>query len=215
MADIQVTYTERNLWPTKLGVFEFAQDDPINEELKQLVYAEINPCEGGKLSHFERRLHGLFERSEPCVVELKRRILECARIYLGEASKPYYSDIELDGRAVLIEDRAFFNTHVDIAEADIVCTYFPTGEPTSDEVNALGNPQWVLEDPSRYLSEPRLPFEDRHSHYIAPRPGLLMLFPGHIPHNQHPYDGRGRDPHIQIVGNLRLNYIKGYRANHG
>ena len=67
----------------------------------------------------------------------------------------------------------------------------------------MGNPRFVLEDPSRFADQARLPFEARPGFSVNPRPGLLVIFPSHIPHNQHPY--AGDTTHVQVVLNFRLN----------
>ena len=60
----------------------------------------------------------------------------------------------------------------------------------------------MIEDPSRYFDEGRLPYEARHGFSVNPRPGLSVFFPSHIPHNQHPYEGS--TPHVQVVANFRV-----------
>ena len=69
-------------------------------------------------------------------------------------------------------------------------------------MNSVGTPRFVIEDPSRYFDEGRLPHESRHGYSVNPRPGLSVFFPSHIPHNQHPYEGS--EPHVQVVANFRV-----------
>jgi hypothetical protein len=57
-------------------------------------------------------------------------------------------------------------------------------------------------DYSRYADQPRLPFESRPAYSVNPAPGLIVIFPSWIPHNQHPY--RGEVTHIQVVLNFRV-----------
>jgi len=64
--------------------------------------------------------------------------------------------------------------------------HFLTGGGAGQPVNSVGTHRFVIEDPSRYFDEGRLPFEARHGYSVNPRPGLSVFFPSHIPHNKHP-----------------------------
>lgn len=46
-------------------------------------------------------------------------------------------------------------------------------------LNSVGTPRFVIEDPSRYFDEGRLPFESRHGYLVNPRTGLSVFFPSH------------------------------------
>lgn len=205
-----------NLWPTRIGVHQFDTSDGLDHRLRKLILSKMDLTEA-PVDQGERRLYGLFDMEEDCIQQLASRIFEAVQTYLGPQACEMIDEIELSGRALVIQDRAFINTHVDRDEADIVCTYFPTTDVNVDlPVNSKGNPTFVIEDPSRHLQEKRLPFEHRQSFFVAPRPGLLLVMPGHVPHNQHPYNAPGGEPHIQIVANIKLTYSdEHYLLNHG
>ncbi len=191
--------------------FEF-EPSWVDQDIARITEESVPP--GDELDFDERRLYEVFARDEPCWQVIRSRIANALQFYL-HGCEWAFTGYELTGRSVLIRDRSRFDTHVDSAEADIVCTYFPTGHPVGLEVNGKGDPQWTLQDPSRHFCELRLPFEQSHRFEIAPRPGLLMLFPGHIPHSQHPYHDKFGHPHIQVVGNIKLDFIKDYKSHYG
>ena len=43
---------------------------------------------------------------------------------------------------------------------------------------------------------------------VRPRPGLLAIFPAHVPHNMHPY--MGDKPFVHIVAQVRIDWPRGY-----
>jgi hypothetical protein len=111
--------------------------------------------------------------------------------------------IFVSARALVIAPGGFISTHKDSREGDLTCVHFLTGGGVAQPVNSVGTPRFVIEDPSRYFDEGRLPYESRHGYSVNPRPGLSVFFPSHIPHNQHPYEGS--EPHVQVVANFRVN----------
>ena len=106
------------------------------------------------------------------------------------------------------------NTHTEARESDLGIAYWPSGDPSqigqpiNQNADGFHAPVFTLEDPSRHLSELRLPMEMRHSVDVCPRPGLLAIYPAHLPHNVHPY--RGENPFVHIVAQVRLPWPKDY-----
>lgn len=197
------------MWPTRLMAFEF-DDKEFDKRLTYLViktYKERSGNETIPLNE-ELRVYDFFSIDHPDVETLRVRVLKAVETYLGEPGKKWCDGFELTGRAVIITNQSFILTHVERRESDLTIPYFPTGDGTDQPVHSLANPQFYAQDPSRYLTDLRLPHEQNHSFGIAPRPGLMMIFPSHIPHGQHPYTGEF--PHIQIVCNVKIKFKEGY-----
>jgi hypothetical protein len=146
-------------------------------------------------------VRGILERSDAGQT-LKAHLFVCARAVLGPWARYLDSD-HCENRALVIEPGGFISTHKDSREGDLTCVHFLTGSGSGQQVNSVGTPRFVIEDPSRYFDEGRLPYESRHGYSVNPRPGLSVFFPSHIPHNQHPYEGSA--PHVQVVANFRVN----------
>ncbi|WP_416914253.1 hypothetical protein [Seohaeicola sp.] len=149
----------------------------------------------------KRRVRGILERSVAGQA-LKAHLFACARAVLGPWA-PYLDPDHCENRVLVMMPGGFISTHKDSREGDLTCVHFLTGGGAGQPVNSVGTPRFVIEDPSRYFDEGRLPYEDRHGFSVHPRPGLSVFFPSHIPHNQHPYEGR--TPHVQVVANFRVN----------
>jgi hypothetical protein len=159
------------------------------------------PLSAESLSASKRRVRGILEQSEAGLA-LKAHLFACARAVLGPWAQ-YLDPDHCENRALVIWPGGFISTHKDSREGDLTCVHFLTGAGAGQPVNSVGCPRFVIEDPSRYFDEGRLPFEARHGYSVNPRPGLSVFFPSHIPHNQHPYEGSA--PHVQIVANFRVN----------
>jgi hypothetical protein len=149
----------------------------------------------------KRRVRGILEKSDAGQT-LKTHLFTCARAVLGPWAK-YLDPDHCENRALVITKGGFISTHKDSREGDLTCVHFLTGGGEGQPVNSVGTPRFVIEDPSRYFDEGRLPYENRHGYSVNPRPGLSVFFPSHIPHNQHPYEGSA--PHVQVVANFRVN----------
>jgi hypothetical protein len=99
-------------------------------------------------------------------------------------------------------------------ESDLMIAYWPTGkqEDIGTPVNQMPDrnfaPTFVVEDPSRSLADLRLPWETRHSVMLAPRPGLMVIGPNHVPHNLWPYFGS--KPFIHMVAQIKFEWPAGY-----
>ena len=197
---MQVRSTSLELWPTRVSFFETPVDWPVNQQLADEAIAAVGSG-GARLSAAERRVRGILERSA-AGQSLKSHLFACARAVLGPWAQ--YLDPHLcENRALVIGPGGFISTHKDSREGDITCVHFLTGGGAGQPVNSVGTPRFVIEDPSRYFDEGRLPYESRHGFSVNPRPGLSVFFPSHIPHNQHPYEER--DSHVQVVANFRVN----------
>lgn len=199
---MEVRSTTLELWPTRVTFFETPVDWPVNRQLADQAIADVGGDGGARLlSAAERRVRGILERSDAGQT-LKAHLFACARAVLGPWAK-YLDPDHRENRALVIEPGGFISTHKDSREGDLTCVHFLTGSGLGKPVNSVGSPRFVIEDPSRYFDEGRLPYESRHGYSVNPRPGLSVFFPSHIPHNQHPYEGSA--PHVQVVANFRVN----------
>ena len=198
MMDVRSSTLE--LWPTRVTFFETPVDWSVSRQLADEAIAAVRG-NATRLSAAERRVRGILERSEVGQT-LKSHLFACARAVLGPWAQ-YLDPTHCENRALVIELGGFISTHKDSREGDLTCVHFLTGGGAGQPVNSVGTPRLVIEDPSRYFDEGRLPYESRHGYSVNPRPGLSVFFPSHIPHNQHPYEGSA--PHVQIVANFRVN----------
>jgi hypothetical protein len=198
---MEVRSSTFELWPTRVSVFETPPDWAVNRQLADEAIAAAGSAEHPKPpSAAKRRVRGILEQSDAGQT-LKTHLFACARAVLGPWA-PYLDPDHCENRALVIEPGGFISTHKDSREGDLTCVHFLTGSGAGQPVNSVGTPRFVIEDPSRYFDEGRLPYESRHGYSVNPRPGLSVFFPSHIPHNQHPYEGRA--PHVQVVANFRV-----------
>ena len=200
---MQVHSTSFELWPTRVSFFETPEDWAVNRQLADEAIEATGAIDAGgaTLSASKRRVRGILERSAAGQA-LKAHLFGCARAVLGPWAQ--YLDLNhCENRALVIGPGGFISTHKDSREGDLTCVHFLTGGGAGQPVNSVGCPRFVIEDPSRYFDEGRLPYEARHGYSVNPRPGLSVFFPSHIPHNQHPYDGS--TPHVQVVAHFRVN----------
>ena len=199
---MQVRSTSLELWPTKVSFFETPIDWDVNRQLADEAIAAAGAIDasGAPLSASKRRVRGILDQSEAGLA-LKAHLFACARAVLGPWAQYLVPD-HYENRALVIGPGGFISTHKDSREGDLTCVHFLTGGGAGQPVNSVGCPRFVIEDPSRYFDEARLPFEARQGYSVNPRPGLSVFFPSHIPHNQHPYEGSS--PHVQVVANFRV-----------
>ncbi|UYP67624.1 hypothetical protein OIU14_14235 [Thalassobacter stenotrophicus] len=193
--------TSLELWPTQVSFFETPLDWAVNRQLADEAIAAVGTSDAhGVPSASKRRVRGILERSAAGQA-LKTHLFACARDMLGPWSS-YLDPDHCENRALVIAPGGFISTHKDSREGDLTCVHFLTGSGSGQPVNSIGTPRFVIEDPSRYFDEGRLPYEARHGYSVNPRPGMSVFFPAHIPHNQHPY--QGSTPHVQVVANFRV-----------
>ncbi len=192
---MEVRKTSAMLWPTKVAFYEMLGAEAL---MAEIAAAAGRAPSAGLKSASERRVRNILEQFP----ELLGHIRDCVSDYL-EGWDHLLDPDYCENRALLIGDRAHINTHADNREGDVTAVLFLTGGGAGQPINSVGNPRFVLEDPSRYADQARLPFEARPGFSVNPRPGLLVVFPSHIPHNQHPY--AGDTTHVQVVLNFRLN----------
>jgi hypothetical protein len=197
---MEVRSASIELWPTRISFFETPVDWDVNRQLADEAIASVQ-ANTARLSATERRVRGILEGSEAGQA-LKSHLFACARAVLGPWAH-YLDPHHCENRALVIQPGSFISTHKDSREGDLTCVHFLTGSGAGQPVNSIGTPRFVIEDPSRYFDEGRLPYESRHGYSVNPRPGLSVFFPSHIPHNQHPYEGSA--PHVQVVANFRVN----------
>lgn len=197
---MEIRSSTLELWPTRVSFFETPVEWQVNRKLADEVIAVMGTKTTG-LSAAERRVRSILERSTAGQA-LKTHLFACARAVLGPWAQ-YLDPHFCENRALVIGPGGFISTHKDSREGDLTCVHFLTGGGVGQPVNSVGTPRFVIEDPSRYFDEGRLPYESRHGYSVNPRPGLSVFFPSHIPHNQHPYEGSA--PHVQVVANFRVN----------
>ena len=199
---MEVRSASIELWPTRVSFFETPPDWAVNRQLADEAIAAAGIVDAAKpLSAAKRRVRGILEKSAAGQA-LKAHLFACARAVFGPWAQ-YLDPDHCENRALVIEPGGFISTHKDSREGDLTCVHFLTGGGAGQPVNSIGTPRFVIEDPSRYFDEGRLPFESRHGYSVNPRPGLSVFFPSHIPHNQHPYEGSAS--HVQVVANFRVN----------
>ena len=199
---MEVRSTSINLWPTRVTFFETPVDWVVNRQLADEAIAAVETNGSGSMANgAKRRVRGILEQCDAGHT-LKAHLFACARTVLGPWAK-YLDPNHCENRALIIEPGGFISTHKDSREGDLTCVHFLTGSGSGQPVNSIGTPRFVIEDPSRYFDEGRMPYESRHGYSVNPRPGLSVFFPSHIPHNQHPYEGSA--PHVQVVANFRVN----------
>ncbi len=192
---MQVRRQIEELWPTRVGFYQLEGQEA--EAQVASLYAKSWRLPQNNRTASERRIRGIMTESP----DLLQTVRDCVADYLGPGAE-FLDPAYCENRALLIEDRAFINTHADSREGDVTAVLFLSGSGTGQPINSVGNPRFCLEDPSRYADQPRLPFESRPAYSVNPAPGLIVIFPSWIPHNQHPY--RGEVTHIQVVLNFRV-----------
>ena len=199
---MEIRSTSIDLWPTRVTFFETPVDWVVNRQLADEAIAAVDANGNRSMANAaKRRVRGILEKSAAGQT-LKAHLFACVRAVLGPWAK-YLDPDHCENRALVIEPGGFISTHKDSREGDLTCVHFLTGSGSGQPVNSVGTPRFVIEDPSRYFDEGRLPFEARHGFSVNPRPGLSVFFPSHIPHNQHRYEGSV--PHVQVVANFRVN----------
>ena len=195
-----------HLWPTSIMTIELEDAQIHNEALEKLV---LDGCAAQRgLVANELRLHDLQAADGPSVQWLLGRMTQYAMAFTG------YPVVSVGLRGVVLQRGSHISTHTEARESDLGIAYWPSGNPTlmGARINQNGDgihePTFVFEDPSRALSDLRLPFEDRHSVNVCPRPGLMAIFPAHVPHNMHPY--MGEKPFVHIVAQVRIEWPRSY-----
>ncbi len=192
------------LWPTKVELFSLDGHQVFDPLLRELALKQEAPD-----THIqEMKVYDLEESGSPAVEWLIRNIHAAVESYLMRRV-----EMSVTARAVVLRHGSHISTHTEMSESDLGVAYWPNGYCGPDsEINAAGDgysaPTFILEDPSRGISDLRLPFESRHSVYVRPRPGLLAIFPAHMPHNMHPY--LGPEPFVHIVAQVRVKWGKEY-----
>ena len=205
---MKAIYSERLLWPTKLASLELlgTDVDVHNAQLQALV---IDNADTDPNPDIEARVHDLHLIEDASVAWLVENIANACQQYIGAT---YGMQIAL--RGVAIKQGQCINSHTESHESDLMVTYWPGGDRAKcgESINQNSArdiaPTFLAEDPSRRLTDLRLPFESRHSFHIAPRPGLMLVGPAHLPHNLWPY--LGTVPFIHIVAQVRVAWPPQY-----
>lgn len=194
------------LWPTRIGFYDL---EPINEATnEQIRQAALRQVQLNAPMSQELRVHD-FEKVECPSVKL---LTDCITAAIEDHTG--LPVLRLALRAVVLRHGKHICTHTETHESDLMVAYWPSGciadrgKLPSIEPERQHAPTFVVEDPSRHLTDLRLPDEGRHSVCIKPRPGLLLIGPAHLPHNLHPY--MGQVPFIHIVAQVRLAWPSKY-----
>ena len=202
MLKVKTHITSFDLWPTRIAIFEAPVNWAVSKQLADAAIVAAGVTDNTEmLTAAKRRVRGILDEGEAGQA-LKSHLFACARRMLGPWA-PYLDPDHCENRALVMMPGSFISTHKDSREGDLTCVHFLTGAGAGQPINSVGSPRFVIEDPSRYFDEGRLPYEVRHGFSVNPRPGLSVFFPSHIPHNQHPFEGR--TPHVQVVANFRVN----------
>lgn len=185
--------------------------DDVDTHNAKLIQAVVDGCESQSGVRHELRLLDLHEVHCESIRWLCNRVAEACAAYCGLECA---DEISVGLRGVMLRHGDHISTHTEASESDIGVAYWPSGDHSkigsdvnqrSDGINA---PIFKVEDPSRHISDLRLPGEHPHSVDVCPRPGLMAIYPAHLPHNAHPY--MGRKPFIQIVAQVRMPWPKHY-----
>lgn len=183
---MEVRSTSLELWPTRIGFFETSPDWAVNAQLAEEAIAAAGLGTRGEVtappemrpSATKRRARGILDASAAGQA-LRSHLFTCARAMLGPWAR-YLDPDHCENRALVIAPGGFISTHKDSREGDLTCVYFLTGSGVGQPLNSVGTPRFVIEDPSRYFDEGRLPYEARHGYSVNPRPGLSVFFPSHM-----------------------------------
>lgn len=194
------------LWPTCLTFYDLdALGTRENAALKRAALERVDLDVDARQ---ELRVHD-FDRVDCDEVRTLCHLMQAAvKDYTGQEVE------SLTLRAVVLRHGKHICTHTESHESDLMVAYWPGGNPDdrgappSIEPDRADAPTFVVEDPSRHLTDLRLPGEARHSVCIKPRPGLLVIGPAHLPHNLHPY--MGQEPFIHIVAQVRVRWPENY-----
>ena len=198
------------LWPTPVMFAEFMGPD-VDFHNRELESAVLAGCDAQQGAVHELRLYELEECKSESISWLVSKVREMSAHYCGFIST---SGVEVTLRGVVLRSFDHINTHTEARESDLGVAYWPSGnektigQPINQNADGFTAPIFTMEDPSRHLSELRLPMEMRHSVDVCPRPGLMALYPAHLPHNVHPY--RGDKPFVQIVAQVRMPWPQDY-----
>lgn len=194
--------TRMRLWPTDVAFYDTGASVEVRDDLTHVVIAG---CDNNDPT-LEHRVHHLERLGSVGSDWLVDAVKRCVSDYLGQPV-----DCEVSLRGVAIKHGQCINTHTETHESDLLVAFWPVGE-TGKPINAHSDrevaPTFIVEDPSRYLTDLRLPFEIRHSVSVCPRPGLMVVGPAHLPHNLWPYLGRVPFPHI--VAQVKVRWPAGY-----
>ena len=198
-----------NLWPTRVMCCELTGLD-VEEANRELIDLAVSSVDLNSDINTELRVHDFHKLDSPAVRWLVDKIRGQVQKYVGNLGEVDHIGL----RAVVMRHGKHICTHTESHESDLMLAYWPggssadVGKPPSSPPNREHTPTFVLEDPSRHLTDLRLPHEGRHSVYILPRPGLMVVGPAHLPHNLHPY--MGQEPFIHIVAQLRIRWQDNY-----
>ena len=202
--------TTLHLWPTPVMLLEL--DAALAAIHNPMLIAQVfRGCAQQRGSTHELRFHDLHHNDSEAVRWLSEEVRRAASWFCGYTST---AGIHVGLRGVQINRGGHINTHTEARESDLGVAYWPSGDPArigtvlNQNADGVRAPTFVLEDPSRHLSDLRLPQETRHSVNFCPRPGLLAIYPAHLPHNVHPY--WGDEPFIQIVAQVRMPWPATY-----
>lgn len=190
------------LWPTRVLSLE-AED--ASEHNARIIEIALSRSEGRVRESDETRAYDIHLIDDPSIEWLVSEFKKAAELYVGFEVGP------VTARAVVMGHGSFIGTHTESTESDLMLAYWPQGDagPTNSWSNPNVAPRFMLQDPSRHLTDRRFPHEINHSIPICPRPGLMLVGPGHLPHFFHPY--LGSEPFVHVVAQTRVLWPEQYK----
>jgi hypothetical protein len=200
------------VWPTQVSAYEIPQIEceSHNKELIDTLYKMAGYEDLKYQPNTEIRIKNIEQQNIPSTKWLVEKIKQLSQAYTGLPD----AEVDVKLRGVLIQKNHHINTHTESHESDLMIVYWPggsiedVGSEASRNIDRSIAPTFVIEDPSRHLTDLRLPFEERHSILIAPRPGMFVVGPAHLPHNLWPYIGDA--PFVHIVAQVRITFPDNY-----
>ncbi len=219
-SDIRKSLTA--MFGTPFLSYQWPDSDELNRELSALVLAEEASDDKGRgirsnAGGWQSR-GNLLMRSEPCIVELKRRVETTVFEVLGAIVRQDGTErtftLLYDSWANVCRSGNYNVVHTHPNAMWSLVYYVSAGEPDSS-VPYSGSLE--LLDPresANYIQVPNTILDARM--FIENRPGRMVLFPSWVKHMVHPFVGSG----VRISIAINVNVIEqspaskpdGYRA---
>ena len=197
MASLSVT----DLWSTPLWVAGPHGDEALHARLTQKAI-DINQemlVENPRI-FYERNKANIFDRykADEDVRNVGKLFVRACRDYIGRCygdQRPYRVDIS--GYVSVQRDGDSIPWHAHVGTSHITAIFY----------TAVGNGgELLLEDPRPINRDwdphgPRRP--ERRYHHVKPEPGMLVLFPGFVPHATQKFSGAVR---VCWVADMLVNF---------
>jgi hypothetical protein len=201
----------KELWPTRVIAQEYntPEYDLALRDFILKLYEDNKIKNPSVNSEQEKRIYDFLKLENPLIQELEKRFLFGVKTYLGLQAERWSPKIVLNARALITKPGTYILTHVERHEGQISMNYFLYGRTNYGKpLNSLVPRAFWTEDPSRYLNDFRFPHEMDQAIPFAPRPGLLIVMPGHLPHRQD--INNDTNLKVQIVCTATLEFNRDY-----